>query len=102
MVWNKANARIHLVREKYAIDKMVQEWETAKDCTKWGAKTATVSKFKEKLDKLFDLCKCKCKIYECTEKSCVGCEYRAHVDCKCCKEDKISLMELAFMKSQRN
>ena len=50
MVWNKANARIHLVREKYAIDKLVQEWETAKDCTKRGAKTATVPKFKEKID----------------------------------------------------
>ena len=102
MVWNEANARIHLVREKYAIDKLVQEWETAKDCTKWGAKTATVSKFKEKLDKLFDLCKCKCKIYECAEKSCVGCKYRAHIDCKCREEDKIPLMELAFMKSQRD
>ena len=102
MVWNKANARIHLVREKYAIDKLVQEWETAKDCTKWGAKTTTVSKFKEKLDKLFDLCKCKCNIYECAEKSCVVCKYCTHVDGKTRKEDKIPLMELAFMKSQRD
>ena len=102
MVWNKANARIKLVSEKYAIDKLVHEWETAKECTKRGAKTTKVSNFKIKLDKLFDLCKCKCKLFECSEKSCAGCKYRAHVDCKCHKEDKIPLMELGFMKSQRD
>ena len=102
MVWNKASARINLVSDKYAIDKLVHEWDTAKECTKRGAKTTKVSNFKIKLDKLFDLCKCKCKLFECSEKSCAGCKYRAHVDCKCHKEDKIPLMELGFMKSQRD
>ena len=49
MVWNKANARINLVSDKYAIDKLVHEWETAKECTKWTAKTVKVSNFQKKI-----------------------------------------------------
>ena len=103
-VWKRANSRIKLVSEKYAIDKLVREWNDAgKFSNKRKGKDLAISHFREKLDKLFDLAKCKCPIYECKENSCLGCEYQAHAaDCKCPKEDKIPLKELSFMKSQRD
>lgn len=101
-IWNAANTTIPLVSEKYALDKLVKEWNNAKQCSKETAKAALVSQFNERLDKLFDLCKCKCNIYECAEKSCDGCEHQAHVNCTCPRNEKIPLMELKFMKCQRN
>ena len=58
--------------------------------------------FIKKLDKLFDLAKCRCRIFECSEQSCSGCEYKAHVVCTCSKNEKLPLMELQFMLSQRS
>ncbi|MCP4393106.1 MAG: hypothetical protein GY804_02395 [Alphaproteobacteria bacterium] len=68
---------------------------------KKGASKSTSEKFINRLDKLFDLAKCKCPIYECAEQSCPGCEYKAHVSCGCPKVEKIPLMELQFILSQR-
>ena len=57
--------------------------------------------FIQKLDRLFDMAKCKCRIYECAEQSCPGCRYNAHVVCNCPRDHKIPLIELQFMLLQR-
>lgn len=46
--------------EKYALDKMIKEWNIAKNNMKSTAKGKLVSQFRDRLDKLFDLCKYKC------------------------------------------
>ena len=94
-IWNAANPEIYLVSDKYALDMLVNEWKITKDSSKEKVKSASyIQSFKERLDKLFDLAKCKCKIYGCAEQSCEGCEYQAHVICKCPRNEKIPLMEL--------
>ena len=45
--------------------------------------------FDSKLDKLFDIIKCKCEIQKCSNAGCDGCEFKAHVlNCKCPSEIK--------------
>ena len=55
-IWNTANAKLNLMGEKYALDKMVKEWNIAKNSMKSTAKGKLVSQFRDRLDKLFDLC----------------------------------------------
>ena len=68
---------------------------------KKGMAAPISEKFIKRLDKLFDLAKCRCRIYECAEQSCSSCEYKAHVFCNCPREEKIPPIELQFMLSQR-
>ena len=55
----------------------------------------------KKLDKLFDISFCKCKIELCPEKKCT-CKDNVHIKCVCPKERKLPVLELRFLKSQRD
>ena len=93
---------IPIIGGKTACDRLVNEWENAKSCAKKKGMAAKLAEqFIKKLDKLFDLAKCRCRIFECSEQSCSGCEYKAHVVCTCTRNEKLPLMELQFMLSQR-
>ena len=92
-IWNKVNPEICIIGGKTALDKLVKEWENAKSCAKnKGISKAFSDQFNERLDKLFDLAKCKCTIYECIEQSYSGCEYKDYVVCDFPRNEKISLM----------
>ena len=54
------------------------------------------------MSRLFDITKCNCAILYCNESSCLGCERKVHINCKCEKSARIPLMELEFIQSQRN
>ena len=98
----RVNPDLCIIKDKSALNDLSREWETAKCCArKKGASKSTSEKFINRLDNLFDLAKCKCPIYEFAEQSCPGCEYKAHVSCGCPKDEKIPLMELKFILSQR-
>ena len=101
-IWDNVNPEICIIGPKAACDKLVKEWENAKSCAKKGMAAPLSEQFIKRLDKLFDLAKCKCRIYECAEQSCSGCEYKAHEVCNCPRDEKIPLMELQFMLSQRS
>ena len=102
-IWDNVNPEICIIERKTACDKLVKEWENAKSCAKKkGMAGRDSQQFIQKLDRLFDMAKCKCRIYECAEQSCPGCRYNAHVVCKCPRDHKIPLIELQFMLSQRN
>lgn len=100
-IWMSANSTIPLVSEKYAVDKLVLEWKIAKDIRKLRT-TKKRNMYTDKLDKLFDLTKCKCNILSCNENGCNGCLFKAHVTCICPKVAKIPLQELFFLQAQRN
>jgi hypothetical protein len=58
-------------------------------------------KFGEKCGKVFDVISCKCKILDCSEAKCDGCDPGAHVNCKCSEDKKIPELELVFARDQR-
>ena len=62
-------------------------------------KKAVKKSFMSKLDKLYDICSCRCKFTDCLLGCVSGCNI-VHIDCKCGK-NKIPPTELAFMKDQR-
>ena len=59
-------------------------------------------RFINKLDKLFDLFTCSCKILLCSKNSCEkNCDREAHIVCTCKKEKKFPCLELKFVRYQR-
>ena len=62
-------------------------------------KKGVKASFTAKLDKLFDICSCKCKFTPHKDTCALDCEI-IHIDCKCGKH-KIPTEELGFMKDQR-
>ena len=57
--------------------------------------------FIEHLDKLYDICSCKCKFISHSDTCDQNCT-RIHIDCKCDRERKIPVSELSFIKDQRD
>nr|XP_027220371.1 uncharacterized protein LOC113812651 [Penaeus vannamei] len=51
-----------------------------------------------KVNKLFDILTCKCHITICEEEGCVN---QAQINCSCCREKKIPVKELAYVKGQK-
>ncbi|XP_065649605.1 uncharacterized protein LOC136078240 [Hydra vulgaris] len=56
----------------------------------------------DSMSRLFDITNSKCAIFYCNESSCLGCERKIHINCKCEKSARISLIKLKFIQSQRN
>ena len=55
------------------------------------------------LDKLFDILRCQCPIKLCTEIGCsLNCKQEAHITCTCKREEKVPVLELRFIRSQRD
>ena len=69
-IWDNVNPEICIIGQKTACDKLVKKWKIAKSCAKKKGMAGPVSgQFIQKLDRLFDMAKCKCRIYECAEQS---------------------------------
>ena len=58
--------------------------------------------FVQRLDRLVDILNCQCYISKCSEVGCGSCKNGAHVFCKCPRAQKIPVLELAFIKGQRD
>ena len=104
-IWTRSNAEFKvpvILSEKAICDKIVRAWNTARLIANHKiTKKSDVEKFTCKLDKLFDLCKCQCVIVNCSDTGCDGCQTGAHVSCKCPRDQKVPVLELPFMKAQR-
>ena len=102
-IWMAANPKMPLINEKSVIDKLVREWENAKKASNTKNSQMERHEFENRMDLLFDICKCQCVIYKCQDYSCVeGCKDKAHIeDCKCNRDDRIPKEELLFMYLQR-
>ena len=83
-----------------------RDWKMAQDIS--GKRVTTkkiVQGFEDKLDKLFDITKCKCPILTCQERECLGpvkCWDRDHITCICARELKLPVLDLQFLRSQRD
>jgi hypothetical protein len=93
-IWKSANPLIPINNTKSVLDKLISERNNALSCAKPTIKKSVLSGFKERLDKLFDICKCRCLIKDCGESECNCCEFEAHYVCTCERKCKIPSVEL--------
>ena len=102
-VYRKVNSNLPLISEKRAKQKLKKSYETYKNLIKGQASSShpRMISFQSKLDKIFDIISCKCDIQSCNAVSCEGCDKKAHIICKCSKDKKIPVKELAFILDQR-
>ena len=59
------------------------------------------AEFRSKLDKLFDICSCHCSFIEHSNKCELNCK-TVHINCNCHRDYKIPVIELNFIKDQRD
>ena len=122
MRWNRASAKFKppvTAADVTIENKLVSLWDKASQIA-WKRLTSAkeINKFEEQLDKLFDITKCKCPIVSCDEFPCTGCHcgvkectgcpkpgtsglVPCHVICKCPADQKLPLIELPFLRAQR-
>ena len=104
--WQKANSLLKppiIISEKRICDKIVGAWTTVRDiANKRITKNVVIDWLTNKLDKLFDVCKCQCTIKTSEETQCSGRSTGAHRLCCCSRDQNISIIELGFIKAQRD
>ena len=101
--WKEVNPCLSVITPDSVIKKIVRIYETDH---KMNIKQITPKKkkfFMDNLDKLFDILSCKCPFVECDPTECgsVPCDI-PHIHCDCLRHLKIPVIELAFIKDQRD
>jgi len=79
------------------ISKLKEVWDQAVKFSLGKGKLDAKERFMVKVNKLFDILTCKCHITICEEEGCVN---QAQINCSCCREKKIPVKELAYIKGQ--
>ena len=101
-IWQSVHPLMPVVKEKWLIDRLSLEWGKAKQLVKKRSNKPKLQTFLDTLDKLFDICLCKCRIFECKDFDCPGCDAGAHTTCRCPKDNKVPVEELSFLRMQRS
>lgn len=89
----RVNTLVTLFQDSSVYNKFTKEWNEFKHLSRTSNKRGKRRiYFDSKLDKLFDIIKCKCEIQECSEAGCDGCEFEAHVaKCKRPRDTKVRI-----------
>lgn len=91
-----------ITSQKKIRERLLANWEKASDISLGRGKLAVKDSFARQLDQLFDVITCRCPIFLCAEFGCDrDCKSEAHISCSCKRELKIPVIELAFVKAQR-
>jgi hypothetical protein len=97
-VWGTVNPKLPLIGD---INRKIKTaYENYVFNKKPKQKISTVDSFKSRLDKLFDICSCKCEFIGHLQNCPENCDM-LHISCKCPLNYKIPRSELAFIKDQR-
>ena len=105
--WRKSNVKFCppvTVSDKAIKDRLKRIWTKATDIAGGRAGIKAKTAFEKQLDKLFDICICKCKITLCGEEESPckdGCTKGAHIMCSCPLAVKVPVLELQWLHSQR-
>ena len=103
--WSKANSKFTepVINSKARIRaKLKAMWDQANKVSSNRAKVHERNQFMVKLEKLMDILTCKCDIKACSDLGCSSaCVSGVHIACDCCRESKIPVIELAYIKGQR-
>ena len=101
-LWLSVHPLLVLQSEKYTLDRLTKEWDSAQKVAPQNANVTLKNDFLHHLDKLFDILKCQCKIISCDDSLCNGCPVKAHISCMCPGAVKIPSPELEFITVQRS
>ena len=109
-LYSKANKEFlpgkNMMNRDTIINKVERDWRRALDIV--NNKGKSVKQKKEnmmlKLDKIYSVLFCQCpNIRSCMEEGCgKDCKKGAHIECSCLKEQKLPVIELLFIRDQRN
>ena len=89
--YKRVNSLLTLYQYKSIYNKFIKEWNEFKKLCKTSSKRGKKRiLFDSRLDKLFDIIKCKCDIQKYFDAGCGGCEFEVHVvNCKCPRGTKV-------------
>ena len=95
-----------VAERKPLVNKLIKAWEKVTDIAlKKETKANVVSIWESKLDKLFDITLCQCPITLCEDSDqppCMeDCTKQAHIDCSCEAAQKVPVLDLAWLKGQK-
>lgn len=99
-IYQKVGTNLPLILDTLLRTKLTRYLAAYKE-VKRNTKSAKREAFLKKLDTLFDLIACSCKILLCSETNCGGCDFTAHVECRCKSSSKIPLVDLHYVWDQR-
>ena len=90
---------------KSLADRISIAWKKFQSICHGRENKKTADTWTAKLDKLFDITICRCSIFLCeeSESQCSGsnCSAGAHINCTCPRSIKLPVLDLAWLKSQR-
>ena len=97
LVWNRAS--IPTITYKGVEWDLKKLWESMRDANKNASKR---KRWESEQDLLFDICSCKCPQILCEDFNCLQdfCDV-PHIRCQCEAEQRVPIMELAFLFDQR-
>ena len=109
--WTKANCKLQppvTITDCRMESKLLMLWAKANKIARGQIKSeGQINSFEEKLDRLFEITKCRCQILSCGEADCCGCPSTSsdlppcHIKCFCPRKQKIPITELSFLLAQR-
>ena len=107
-VYHKANSQFKpgliLITEKSIVNKVERKWTEVISLVNRKVKSTVKKKevFMKNMDKLFNIFYCKCEIITCFQRGCKeDCLLKLHIICDCPRDHKIPLLEIPFVKDQR-
>ena len=101
-LYNKVNSNLVLVSDKVISVRIKTKYDLMKQVNRSKTSVLAKSKFEKSLGELFDIIVCTCKILQCSEVDCTGCEVAAHISCLCSPEEQIPQLELRYVLDQRS
>ena len=103
-IWDNVNPKICIIGPEAACGKIFKEWKNAKSCAKKkseGLHHFMNNSLKDWINCLI-LLTANVGFLSVQSNHVLCCGYKAHVVCNCSRDEKIPLMELQFMLSQRS
>lgn len=107
--WHKSNAKFRppvTIKEDSIRARVERLWGRVEEVVRGRSKKAEKEKVEQLLDKLLDITTCSHTILLCEEpgsdcKEVKSCNFKAHIKCDCPRENKVPVMELQWLATQR-
>ena len=101
--WQEVNPCLPLIQPESVIKKIIKIDETANQIKHKQITAKKRNNFMDSIDKLFDILVCRCPFVDCNPEECdsIPCDI-PHMNCDCLRVNRIPVIELPFIKDQRN
>jgi len=105
LAYQQVNIDLPLIQDRSIYNKILRGIQDWKYLAKTSHKGRKLENFQDKLEELFDIVFCRCKIVSCEAFGCVGCNFGAHTTCTCPQSKKVCFvlsMKLIRLSYQRS